>query len=112
MLCRTKVDFRDEVIHQGRIPTRQEAIKYGQAILDIARPILKQIKEKHPDGVQKTVVQHLTECQSGKLGRCQTSTLAVSTILSLSIADPNHDERTLEESLAGLIRWVENLPQM
>lgn len=105
VLCRKRVDFRDEVIHQGKIPTRQEAITYGQAILDVVRPILKQIKGKCPDGVQKTVVQHLTECQSGKQEQCQASTLGVSTILSLSVCDPNHDKRTLEESLTGLIRW-------
>ena len=56
LLSNRKVQFRNEVIHKGKIPTRQEALDYGQAVLDVIRPILKQVKEKYPEGVQKTVV--------------------------------------------------------
>lgn len=109
LLSRNKVDFRDEVIHQGRIPTRQEALDYGQAVLDIVRPTLKQVKEKYPNGVQKTVLQHLKECRASENDTCPVSTMATRTILSLSVAEPDYDERSLEESLADLRRWSLNL---
>jgi hypothetical protein len=105
LLARKKVDFRDEVIHQGRIPTRQEALDYGQAILDIVRPILKQVKEKYPNGVNKTVFQHLKECRSTENDKCQVSTMFIRTILSLAVAEPGYDERSLEGSLADLRQW-------
>jgi hypothetical protein len=105
LLSRKKVGFRDEVIHQGRIPTRQEALDYGQAILDIARPILKQVKEKCPAGIQKTVLHNLEECRTRATETCPISTMAIRTILSLSIAEPGYDEHSLEESLGDLRRW-------
>lgn len=109
LLSRKNVDFRDEVIHQGRIPTRQEALDYGQAVHDIVRPILKQVKEKCPNGVQKTIVQHLNECRASGIDIVPVSTMALRTILSLSVADPVYDKRSLEESLTDLRRWEQNL---
>src|SRR5690606_34252006 len=35
------IKFRNQVIHKGQIPTKQEALEYGQAILDLIRPLLK-----------------------------------------------------------------------
>jgi hypothetical protein len=105
LLSRDNVDFRDEVIHQGRIPIRQEALNYGQAVLDVVRPILKQVKKKYPNGVQKTVFQHLKDCRSSADDTCPVSTMTIRTILSLAVAEPGYDERSLEESLTDLRRW-------
>jgi len=105
LLSRDNVDFRDEVIHQGRIPTRQEALNYGQAVLDVVRPVLKQVKKKYPNGVQKTVFQHLKDCRLDANDICPVSTMTIRTILSLAVAEPGYDERSLEESLTDLRRW-------
>ena len=105
LLSNRKVQFRNEVIHKGKIPTRQEALDYGQAVLDVIRPILKQVKEKYPEGVQKTVFQHLKGCRASEDNKRQVSTMAIRTILSLSITEPDYDDRSLEESLASLQRW-------
>jgi hypothetical protein len=104
LLSSSKVEFRNKVIHQGKIPSRQEALDYGQAILDIVRPILKQAKEKYPDGVRKTVDQHLRDCRAGG-HEGPVSTMFTRTIISLAVAEPTHDERSLEESVASLKRW-------
>ncbi len=104
LLSRSKMDFRDEVVHQGKIPSREEALKYGQAILDVVRPILKQISIKFPKGVQQTVFQHLHDCRSSTDDACPVSTMGISTILSLSVATPGYDERSLEEALKDLKR--------
>jgi hypothetical protein len=105
LLSRNKMDFRDEVIHQGRMPERQEALDYGQAVLDIVRPILKQVKEKFPNGVQKTVLQHLKECCGSKNETYPISTMCVRTILSLAVTEHGYDEPSLEELIADLRRW-------
>lgn len=32
LMSNSKIEFRNDVIHRGKIPTRQEAVEYGQAI--------------------------------------------------------------------------------
>ncbi len=104
LLSNRKVKFRNEVVHKGKIPSRQEALDYGQAVLDVVRPILKQVKKKYPEGVRKTVFQHLNECRASEDNKRHISTMSIGTILNLSIVDPGHNDRSLEESLASLIR--------
>lgn len=98
------VQFRNDVIHKGKIPTRQEALAYGQSVLNVVRPILKQVKELYPSGVQKTVSQHLEQCRGGADANRGASLMCIETILSLSNATPGRDERTLEECLP-VRRW-------
>jgi hypothetical protein len=104
LLTAANVQFRNEVIHKGKIPTREEALEYGQAVLNVVRPTLKQVKECYPNGVQKTVSQHLQQCREAEYTNRRVSTICMETILSLSNATPGHDERTLEESLP-VRRW-------
>lgn len=99
MLRNDLVEFRNKVIHQGKIPTRQEAVDYGQAVLDAVRPILKEVKEKYPNGVQKAVFQHLKSCRGRTDDNYPVSTLGVRTVLSLMAVS---DRRPMEELLTDL----------
>lgn len=105
LMSNRKVQFRNDVIHRGKIPTRQEAVEYGQAVLDVVRPNLRQLKEKCPEGIQKTIFQHLKGCRVSEDAKQPVSTMSIATILSLSIAEPGHDERSLEKALSELKRW-------
>lgn len=105
LLSNRNVHFRNEVIHKGKIPTRQEALAYGQAVLDVVRPILKEIKDKYRDGVNKTVFYHLKKCRTSENDKLPVSTMGIRTILSLSVATPGHDKQSLEDALAGLRKW-------
>jgi hypothetical protein len=98
-----RTEFRNDVIHKGKIPTRCEAIDYGQATLDIIRPILHEVKEKYPNGVDKTIMLHLANSYK-KAGVQPAATMSISTIVSLSFNDPNHDDRPLEKALQELWR--------
>ena len=40
------VNFRNKVIHQGLIPTKDEAIKYGEKILDLIHEVLDELKKE------------------------------------------------------------------
>jgi hypothetical protein len=106
LLTNAKVSFRNDVIHKGRIPKRQEAIDYGQAVLDIVRPILRETKEKYPQGVEKSVFQHLRDCRGAADDGQAVATMAIPTILSLSVAEPGHDQRPMDQVLAALRPWV------
>lgn len=104
LLSTTNVQFRNEVIHKGKIPTRQQALEYGQGVLDVVRPILKQVKELYPRGVQKTVFQHLEQCRGSVDANRGASLMGIDTILSLSNVTPGRDERSLDECLP-VRRW-------
>ncbi len=108
LLSNSRTEFRNEVIHKGKIPTREEAIEYGQAVLDIIRPILQQVKEKYPKGVDRTISLHLAQSINEKDKGKPVSTMGIPTIISLSIGDPGHDERPLVKALQDLYRWVWN----
>lgn len=45
LLCNNKIKLRNEVIHKGKIPSKDQSIDYGQAILDVVRPLLKNSKK-------------------------------------------------------------------
>jgi hypothetical protein len=45
ILSQENVTFRNDVIHKGKIPSRNEAIKYGEDILQIISPILSELKK-------------------------------------------------------------------
>lgn len=49
------VELRNQVIHQGKVPTYQECIKFGQAVIDVISPIECKILDKFPDS-------HKDEC--------------------------------------------------
>lgn len=74
--------FRNDVIHNGKIPSRQEALKYGQTVLDLIQPMLLEVKEKYPKGVSQTVTEHIKKSIQGVEGR--RSTITIPTIVSIN----------------------------
>lgn len=53
LLSNKMVELRNQVIHQGKVPTYQECIKFGQAVIDVISPIerkmLNQFSDSHKD---------------------------------------------------------------
>lgn len=105
LMSNNKVEFRNDVIHRGKIPARQEAVDYGQSVLDVLQPTLKQLKEKCTEGIQKTIFQHLKNSRTREDEKQPVSTMYIRTIVSLSTGESGHDERTLEKALSELKRW-------
>lgn len=97
-----QVQFRNEVIHKGKIPSREEALKYGQEVLDTIRPILRIVKAELPQGIEKTVLHHLMS--SRKADESQpVGTMSIPTIVSLN--DGTGKEPTLESALSEKRWW-------
>lgn len=105
LLSNNQVAFRNDVIHKGKIPTKAEAIVYGNAVLSVLRPKMLILLEKFPDEVQKIIFYHLRDSQPNSPGGKQVSTMCASTILSLSSGDKSHHRKSLEEHLIQLIEW-------
>jgi len=101
VLSNNKVQFRNDVIHRGKIPNRRQAMEYGQAVLDVLRPQLIQLRDKCPEGVQAATFHHLRSCQTEEDQSRQVSTLSMATILGWSIGE-GHDDPSLEKALSAL----------
>ena len=104
MVLREKdVQFRNDVIHRGRIPSKIEALAYGQVVLDLIRPILRDVREKYPKGMQRTIFKHLNANRRDPAE--QNSTMTIATILGLSRPDEDWDKRPLVQAIEELRRW-------
>lgn len=99
LLSRSKNEFRNSVIHKGKIPTKQEAINYGQSVLDLVRPIIEDLRKSHSGSIQKTTFHHLNKTLRPKDFERNISTLGIKTILTLSF--PKETE-SLEVALSKL----------
>ncbi|MFQ2347572.1 hypothetical protein [Aeromonas dhakensis] len=89
-------NFRNKVIHQGKIPSREEAINFGNEVLSIIRPTMELVKNKFPRGVEKSVIQHITGCRKPD-DQHNIATLHVPMILNLMYCDS--PEKSLEDAL-------------
>jgi hypothetical protein len=101
VLSNKKVQFRNDVIHRGKIPSRQEALEYGQAVLDIIRPELIRLRGKCPEGIQLATFHHLKSCRTEEDQGRTVGTICMATILSWSIGE-GINEPTLEKALLKL----------
>jgi len=85
-------NLRNKVIHRGRIPLREEAIKFGDAIYSIIVPILRRLKSEYKTEVEKMTRFHINELAAKAPNRINTATLYYPTILSLSQTDSSLDK--------------------
>ena len=106
LLHQKQIKLRNDVIHKGKIPTREEAIAYGDSVLNVIRPIIKLVKNEFPNGVQSTVINHLMESRKANENENQQiGTMSIATIISLNNGEDK--ELTLEESLSSKKWWRE-----
>lgn len=104
-----KVEFRNAVIHKGKIPTRAEAVEYGDAILALMRPAIREVADTFPQGVHRIVTEHLAAGYSNVEEGLRSATACMATIVSLSAADATHNSRPLEDALDAIRQWQTRL---
>jgi hypothetical protein len=64
----SKVNFRNKVIHRGKIPTRAEAEEYGQATLETISPVLSYLKLHENSSLQQVIGNYVADLRSeGKM---------------------------------------------
>src|SRR6185437_15783849 len=54
ILANKQVEFRNQVIHNGYIPTNDEAIEFGDAVLSLIQTALDSLRAAAPDAVLST----------------------------------------------------------
>lgn len=77
-------EFRNKVIHKGKIPEKEEAIEYGQKVLDLILKVLYELKHSHEKEIHKMVSKHLARIVSKAPKGTKTGTLSYNTIISIS----------------------------
>ena len=93
VLSETKTAFRNSVIHEGKIPTRDEAVEFGQAVLDIVRPLLLEAKQNFPKGVEAVVLAHIRKASEDlPLNRAG---MTIPTIIKLNAGDASYHDTPL-----------------
>ncbi|MBK6722388.1 MAG: hypothetical protein IPG58_03650 [Acidobacteria bacterium] len=94
-----RANFRNKVIHQGYLPSVSEAIDYGEYVLGIIFPILKDLREKYPKQLDQADHMHLSK----KLDLVENSRITSSsgpTIINMqSLYAADFGETTFEEAL-------------
>lgn len=93
--------FRNDVIHNGKIPHRDEAIRFGDGVLNVIRPMLRVLREKFERGTSHVIVADLL--RRHKIDDKPNSTLGMSTILGASIdMAQEHHQLSLSDHLAQM----------
>ena len=102
LLSDKQTAFRNNVIHKGKIPTKEEAIKYGNSVLEALRPKMLIIQNTFAEEVQKIVFYHLRDSRAGADEKKPISTICSPTIVSLSVGELSHHQGSLEDHLVTL----------
>lgn len=107
--------FRNDVIHEGTIPTKEEAFKFGNAVIEIVRPQIQQLEERFPKEVSQVNSYHLRDIHK-KVGTDKpvktVATFATFNPISLNLTNVGKTHRvTLEEYHARTEEFREQLTQ-
>lgn len=98
------ISFRNDAIHKGKIPTREEAITFGNTVLNVLRQNMLMLVDKIPDSVKQVTFYHLRNARTPSV-TSPPATMSISTIVSLSTGDPSHHQSNLEHHLDRLRQW-------
>lgn len=96
-----KVSLRNNVAHKGYIPKRQEAIDYGQSVLNIIYTTLARLKVDYQDVLSDEIFSRIEiGYEKARRQGLKPSTFYSSTIISIN--DASAQERILEEEIHKL----------
>lgn len=102
LMPQKQVEFRNAVVHKGRFPTREEAIRFGQAMFDCALPVLTVLRSaSYAETVQILTFERIHD-RSKQLDDAgiRTSTTSITTPLSFAVTDQPTDLEAIVASYA------------
>lgn len=65
-LPRKFVELRNKVVHQGLLPTEDEAIAFGQAVVDLVQPVLNAMMPRYTKEIEAFTIQHLEKAETSR----------------------------------------------
>lgn len=102
LLSESMVKYRNAVIHKGKIPTKEEAIKYGEAIIGAINPIATVLRERFPEQISKVTFYHLAGARTDSDMKKQVSTMSISTVLERIMNEPSDGKISLSKQIPEL----------
>jgi len=87
VLDATRIKFRNDVVHNGKFPTKEEAIAFGQAAADVADPLLAHLRSARFHDVIGLMTQERLKAgyAAADAAEVRASTLSIGTPFSLVI---------------------------
>lgn len=80
LLDSNTVGFRNNVIHKGKIPSKEEAINYGQAVIDVMTPILRDLEDNYKEEVSESIFRYMNGVRE-KHGQ-HSGLMSITTVIS------------------------------
>ena len=102
-LPNSKVSFRNDVIHKGKIPNREQAIAYGEEIIKCIGPVLDELKKNDDEAVQEVVMDSIKSKNVNHKHGTRVSTMSICTTISVSLA-ASEPVQTIEDRLGTIAR--------
>jgi hypothetical protein len=106
LLSENSVKFRNDVVHKGKIPSKDEAISYGEEVLGLVTPLLRDLKAKHSEHVGKSVSRHVQQTRQAIQGNPHVSFLSISTTISVARANSEPDLKLKDTLLRLQEQWA------
>lgn len=101
ILSKKNTAFRNKVIHGGKIPTRAEAVDYGEEILSIIQEKITDLKATCSEEVQNVVFHNMISSVKNNADNTHRATMHIPTILNL-VTSSSRGSETLVEGL----EWI------
>ncbi len=64
LLAQKHVAFRNKVIHQGYLPTEEDAVGFAQAIIDLVQPLLNAMMPRYTKTIEAHCIEHLEKASA------------------------------------------------
>jgi hypothetical protein len=93
-----QVTFRNDVIHKGRIPLKEEAVSYVNDVLGLIMPLLIEMKKTMVGSLWTLQVERMKE-RRGAPGQTPQATMSITSAVSLTLSLTEPHPTTIESSL-------------
>jgi hypothetical protein len=81
ILSPANTSLRNAVIHKGKIPSRAEAVAFGEAVRGLVQPVLSTVVDRYSEALQSDTFHHML---SQNAGFEQAATMSYPTTLTLN----------------------------
>jgi hypothetical protein len=102
LLSDERARFRNDVIHKGHIPSREQAIDYGEAVAEVMLAALSELRRPDDKYVIGAVFRHLRRLRA-QVTTSAVSVMSISTFFSLP--------RATEQPQPTLREWIDFVRQ-
>ena len=99
-------NFRNEVIHNGKIPTREEALAYGDYVRKLIITIIIKLKKRFSLEIQEITRRNMQTKMKQNKYNCNITTMCNANIISLLNGNL---EKDLKEDFISLIKSMKRL---